>query len=334
MNTSVVDPVVGKRRWELLYAPILDEMRRAEELLKSELRSRHPSIDAIVQHSFRLGGKRLRPALLLLTAKACGGVSNDHLVLAAVVEMIHTATLLHDDVLDEAAVRRHLPTVNANWGVESSVLSGDYLFTHSFYLASTLETTFACQAIGKSTNAVCEGELLQIHSRGNFALTEAEYYEIIDAKTAQLTACCCELGAHYAGASPATVAALREYGRLLGLAFQIADDLLDVSGDESAAGKSLGTDLEKQKMTLPLIRALAQLSPADRATVVGIMQDDADGKRERLAPWLAKTGAIEYAQEHAQRTVVEARRLLEGLPDGDAKLVLLALTKAVVERKE
>ena len=178
-------------------------------------------------------------------------------MLAAVVEMIHTATLVHDDVLDEASLRRHRETINARCDNEASVLVGDFLFTHAFYLASSLETTFACQTIGRATNIVCEGELRQIHSRGNFALTEAEYLAIIEAKTAELCACCCRLGAHYAGATPHVEDALDRFGRNLGIAFQIADDLLDLVGDEDSMGKSLGTDLEKQKPTLPLIRLLA-----------------------------------------------------------------------------
>ena len=190
------------RQWKRLYAPIATELAAAEELLRGELTSDDPFVDQLVKHAFRLGGKRLRPALVLLAAKAAGRVTRDHIVLAAVLEMIHTATLVHDDVLDEASLRRHRETINARNDNEASVLVGDFLFTHSFYLASSLETTYACRAIGHSTNIVCAGELRQIHSRGNFALSEADYLSIIEAKTAELCACCCRLGAHYAGAAP------------------------------------------------------------------------------------------------------------------------------------
>ena len=188
--------------------PIAAELAAAEDLLRGELTSEDPFVDALVKHAFRLGGKRLRPALLLLAAKATGKSNRNHVVLAAVVEMIHTATLVHDDVLDEASLRRHRETINARNDNEASVLVGDFLFTHAFALASSLETTFACQTIGRATNIVCAGELRQINSRGNFALAEDQYLAIIEAKTAELCACCCRLGAHYAGGDAAQVEAL------------------------------------------------------------------------------------------------------------------------------
>ena len=181
-----------------LYGPVRAEMGEVEAMLQRELRSDDPFVDELAKYGFRISGKRLRPALVLLAAKAVNRATADHIVLATVLEMIHTATLVHDDVLDEAAMRRHLATVNSRWSNEASVLLGDYLFTHSFYLASTLETTYACRTIGRATNIVCDGELRQVHHRGNLALTEAEYLQIIEAKTAELTSCCCQLGAHYA----------------------------------------------------------------------------------------------------------------------------------------
>src|SRR5207244_6007682 len=187
-----------------------------------------------------------------------------HHTLAVVVEMIHTATLVHDDVLDNAAVRRHFPTVNAGWGNQTSILLGDYLFTHAFHLASSVDAQ-ACRLIGESTNRVCEGELQQGSERGNLTLSEEEYLDIIDGKTAELTACCCRIGAVYSGVFPAVIEGLSRYGRWLGMSFQIVDDLLDITGEESATGKSLGTDVEQQKLTLPLIRLLNSV-PADSAT--------------------------------------------------------------------
>ncbi len=182
-----------------LFAPIEQDLVEVDHRLRRELRHRDAFIDELAQHSFRIGGKRIRPALLLLSAQAVGEVNDTHHTLAAVVEMIHTATLVHDDVLDEATLRRHEETVNSRWNNRVSVLLGDYLFTHAFYLASTLETTFGCRTIGRATNVVCEGELLQNAESGNFHLSREEYLRIIDAKTAELCACCCRLGAHYAG---------------------------------------------------------------------------------------------------------------------------------------
>jgi octaprenyl-diphosphate synthase len=322
------------RHWKRLYAPIADELAAAEELLRLELASDDPFVDSLVKHAFRLGGKRLRPALVLLAAKATGEIARDHVVLAAVLEMIHTATLVHDDVLDEASLRRHRETINARNDNEASVLVGDFLFTHAFYLASSLETTFACQTIGRATNIVCAGELRQIHSRGNFALSEGEYLSIIEAKTAELCACCCRLGAHYAGATPQAIDALDRFGRNLGIAFQIADDMLDLVGDELAMGKSLGTDLEKQKPTLPLIRLLAESSPSERAELLELLASNSRDARQHVNLWLERSDALQYTRDqalaYARRAHDEARRL----PPSPARDVLLALTELVVSRQD
>lgn len=323
-----------RQQLELLYAPIREDLARVEQILKAELRSDYPFVDELVKHGFRLGGKRLRPALLLLSAQACGNVTGDHHVLAAVVEMIHTATLVHDDVLDEAAMRRHLETVNARWDNQASVLLGDFLFTHSFYLASTLETTYACQVIGRATNIVCEGELRQIDSRAKYSLTEAEYLGIIEAKTAELTACSCLLGAHYAGAAKPLTAAMGCYGRALGIAFQIVDDLLDLEGDEATTGKSLGTDLEQQKPTLPLIRLLDQASNSEKPSILEILTRSGNHRREALQPWFAQFDALAYARSRAEEFAAQARAEIAQLPESAAKMVLEGLTYFVVARQQ
>ena len=233
MSATVLrKPEETRRRLADVYAPIAEELAESERIFAEELGSRSEIVQRLVSHCADYHGKRLRPALVLLAAQACGEVRPAHPVLAAVVEMIHTATLVHDDILDEAAVRRHAATVNAEWGNESAVLLGDYLFTHAFHLAASLETTLACRLIGRATNLVCEGELQQIHNRGNLDLDEATYFEIIAGKTAELTAVCGRLGAHYAGADPQRVAMMEGYGRDLGIAFQIADDVLDLWGEE------------------------------------------------------------------------------------------------------
>ncbi len=322
------------RHWKHLYAPIADELAASEELLRGELTSDDPFVDGLVKHAFRLGGKRLRPALVLLSGKAIGSLSRDHVVLAAVLEMIHTATLVHDDVLDEASIRRHRETINAKNDNEASVLVGDFLFTHSFYLASSLQTTYACRTIGRSTNIVCAGELRQINSRGNFDLTEAEYLSIIEAKTAELCACCCRLGGHYAGATTAVEDALDRYGRNLGIAFQIADDMLDLVGDEESMGKSLGTDLEKQKLTLPLIRLLAQSMPAERTEIREILSAPSRTDRGQIMLWLERGDALVYARDMARAYADQARLETEILPPGEARDVLVALSELVVSRQD
>ena len=324
----------GLRRWKSLYGPIASELERCEEVLRRELTSKDPFVDQLVKHAFRLGGKRLRPALVLLAAKAVGRVDDDHITLAAVLEMIHTATLVHDDVLDEATLRRHRETVNARNDNEASVLVGDFLFTHAFALASSLGTTYACQTIGHSTNIVCAGELRQIHSRGNFALSEAEYLDIIEDKTAELCACCCRFGAHYAGATADVEESLDRFGRNLGIAFQIADDLLDVIGEETLAGKSLGTDLEKQKLTLPLIRLLNQGNETRRNEILRVLQSGKQEDHEILRAWLAEGDALAYTKARATWYADLASEELRVLPASTAREVLESLTRFVVARHE
>jgi octaprenyl-diphosphate synthase len=315
-----------------IYAPVAAELAEVERRLAGELRSDYPFVDELVRYGCLLGGKRMRPALLLLVAKAIAGRVNEaHLTLGTVVEMIHTATLVHDDVLDEAAMRRHLATVNSRWDNEASVLLGDFLFSHAFYLASTLDSTVGCRRIGRATNIVCEGELRQKGSRGNFLLPEQEYLEIIEAKTAELTAVSARLGAEFAGASESLASQMDGFGRDLGIAFQIADDLLDVQGEEQATGKSLGTDLEKQKPTLPIIRALAVADGADRSTLLELLQSD-NRRPELLAPLLARYEALDYARQKGQSFADRARERLSGLSASPARDVLAAMTEFVMSR--
>jgi octaprenyl-diphosphate synthase len=315
-----------------LYEPIAADLARVDEVLRIELKSRYPFVTSLVEHVACYQGKRLRPALLLLAAQASGNVCDAHLVLAAVVEMIHTATLVHDDVLDQAVVRRHKSTVNAEWGTETSVLLGDYLFTHAFHLAAILDSTLACRLIGRATNIVCEGELHQIHQRGFLELSEQEYYDIIDGKTAELCAISCQLGAHFAGASAAIETAMERYGRNLGMAFQIADDLLDLVGEERSTGKSLGTDAEQQKLTLPLIWLMHHGSPDAVGALENILSGHSPHKTDQLRSLLEVTDALDYTRRQADRFATAARHELEKLSDSPAKQVLAQLTYFVVRR--
>ena len=334
MTRVAGDTDVAAKHLAAIYAPIQNHLDQVEDLLRRELRSDYPTVDELVRYGFRIGGKRLRPALVLLSAKAVGELNESHVVLSAVLEMIHTATLIHDDVLDEAAIRRHVDTVNARWSNEKSVLLGDFLFTHAFYLASTMESTYACRTIGRATNIVCEGELRQTGGSGNFDLTEETYLDIIDSKTAELCACCCSLGAHYADADPNVEERLRSFGRWLGIAFQIADDLLDLVGDESTTGKSLGTDLEKRKATLPLIHLLAQASSDERADVMAILSGTTNGHRDQLLGALERCGAIEYTRAKAREYADRALVCLADVPPSESRDVLEYLTRFVVDRQE
>ena len=314
------------------HALIGSELREVEQLFQNEITSRHPFVREVLGHMAGYRGKRLRPMLLLLSAHACGGVEQPHLVLAAVVEMIHTATLVHDDVLDEATTRRHVATINSRWTNETSVLLGDYLFTHAFHLASSFGDATACRMIGRATNIVCEGEMAQIADRGNLTLTEEQYLDIIEAKTAELCAISCFLGGHYAGASPAVCDALDGFGRSIGIAFQIADDLLDVLGSEHHTGKSLGTDLQKQKLTLPLIHLLGQVTPQRRDEICELLSRPDEQTRARLLPILQNSGAIRYTRARADEFTVAARQHLALLPDSPGRQLLEDMADFVIVR--
>lgn len=334
MNQMTKDRVKVPQVLRALYTPIGEELEQVEEILREELRSDYPFVDRLAKHGFRLGGKRIRPALVLLSAKACGQIKHEHLMLAAAVEMIHTATLIHDDVLDEASLRRHLDTVNARWDNEASILLGDYLFSRALCMASAVDGSFACRAISEATRTMCEGELRQVASRGNYDLNEEDYLEIIANKTAALTACSCRLGAHYAGVEPEMTEVLTRFGRQLGIAFQIADDLLDLLGDEDTAGKSLGTDLAKQKPTLPLIRLLNQANGSDRTKVIAILSNGENHRREALSPWFERFEAIGYAHKRAIWHTQQAADELDKLPASEAREALEGLTNFVVTRQQ
>jgi octaprenyl-diphosphate synthase len=331
MSRVLSPSVAAPRSPGSMYAPIAGDLAAVERIFEDTIASPRPALARLLERLTHYRGKRLRPTLLLLTSRACGEMTPAHNVLGAVVEMVHTATLVHDDVLDEAELRRHLPTVGAGWGNKAAILLGDYLFTHAFHLTSTTGEARACELIGEATNRVCEGELHQTLQRGNLELTEAEYFEIIDGKTAALTACCCRLGALYAGADVDTVDRLANFGRLLGLAFQVADDLLDLVGREDATGKTLGTDLEQQKLTLPLIHMLANL-PADDAASLRAVLANGKPKRVTVAEALERTGAVDYARERAESLATEAAAELDVLPASECRDLLRLMTLWAVRR--
>lgn len=306
------------------FAPVAADIDEADRIFAATLAPYRSPFGPLITHLRHYRGKRLRPALLLLAAKASGGVTPAHHTLAAAVEMIHTATLVHDDVLDEAEVRRHVATVNAGWGNKVSILLGDMLFTHAFHLASTVDGR-ACRVIGEATNRVCAGELRQVTNRGNLDLTETDYLAVIDGKTAALTECCGRLGALYAGATDAAADQLATYGRALGRAFQIADDVLDLVGDPAAAGKTLGTDLEQQKLTLPVIHALAELPAAEAARLKDAIRAGGSGLGARVLAALRATDALAFARGRADELARTARASLADLPRSEARALLEAL---------
>ncbi|QDT68273.1 Octaprenyl-diphosphate synthase [Planctomycetes bacterium MalM25] len=322
-------PAVGE-----LFAPIAPALERVEQRLQAELTSDDPRVDEVVRHGYRLGGKRLRPALVLLAGGAVGEATADHELLGVVVEMIHTATLVHDDVLDEAELRRHVDTVNARWGNEKSVLLGDFLFSHAFYLAATLDgnAAEACRLIGRSTNRVCHGELRQTLSEGDLSLSKEAYYDIIDGKTAELCACCCRLGAVYAGATAEQADAMESFGRNLGMAFQIADDLLDLTGDEATTGKTTGADLAKQKMTLPLIYTRDSLVNGPRNNLEDWLTKPSAESLAEVRKLVEAVGGFAYAQQKASDYADAAANDLKALPETDARETLALLARFASRR--
>jgi octaprenyl-diphosphate synthase len=315
------------------FTPVLADILESDRIFAETLANYRSPVAPMIHHLRHYRGKRLRPALVFLCAKACGGVVPAHHVLAAAVEMIHTATLVHDDVLDEADTRRHNSTFNAEWGNKVSILFGDMLFTHAFHLTSTIDGR-ACQLIGAATNQVCAGELLQTRERGNWHLTEAQYYEMVDGKTAALTEVATRLGALYAGATPEVAENLATYGRSLGIAFQIADDLLDLTGEEAKAGKTLGTDLEQQKMTLPLIHALNTLPTEEAAEFRKLLQNPAANKRAEVTDTLISSGSLQYAKRRAEEHARTARNCLDCLPRSESRTILEQLTEWSIRREK
>lgn len=331
-ETAIESMVPASHRTEVAYhQPIAAELAQAEKIFQAELDTKAPYVRDLIAHLAHYRGKRLRPTLLLLTGKACGGLKPEHAMLAAVVEMIHTATLVHDDVLDSAELRRHVATVNARWGISSSVLLGDMLFTHAFHLASKTGSAQACQIIGEATNRVCEGELRQIGESGNLSLTEADYYSIIGGKTAALTACCCQLGATFSGATAKQIEAMTRFGHLIGVAFQVADDVLDLMGTEGETGKSLGTDVLQKKLTLPMIHLL-QGGGVRSGDARDILESPTETGLARLRQLLTESRSIAYAQHEAERLLGQAREILHGLPPTDSRHMLDAMMSRIVQR--
>lgn len=309
-----------------------DPLQEVERIFEGELATDNRYVRDIIAHTRRFRGKRLRPILCLLSAQAAGGIRREHLVLSAVIEMIHTATLVHDDVLDHADVRRHVATVNVRWNNETSVLYGDFLFTHAFHLAAGTGSAQACRIIGRATNRVCEGELAQIRNRGNYHLTEQAYLEIIDGKTAELCALACAIGARYADADEETVERMERFGRHLGLAFQIADDVLDLVGIESTAGKTLGTDLLQRKLTLPIIRLLKRADGDDRQRLIGLLEEGTEAACLSMIQKARSAGTIDEALETARELAGQAERQLDSLPDSPARQILKQLPWMSIDR--
>jgi len=276
------------------------------------------------------GGKMLRPGLVLLAGGSCGSITDKHIHVAAMVEMIHAATLLHDDVIDEGQQRRGRPTINNICGNESAVLLGDLLLSRVFGMCVNLQPQIT-EIIADAAVQTCQGELRQILQRRNWQLSESEYIEIITQKSATLLSCCGRLGALLAGANEEEVRLLADYGLNTGIAFQITDDLLDIVGDEARTGKTLGTDFDKNKLTLALIHLFETADEKQRTAAKKLLQDGAVGKKA-VAELLGTTGSLAYARSRAQGYSAKAVAALDNLRQSSAKDALIETARFVTDR--
>ncbi|MEO8753673.1 MAG: polyprenyl synthetase family protein [Casimicrobiaceae bacterium] len=307
-------------------------MAAVDRVLRDALGADVVLIRQVAEYIVGGGGKRLRPALLLLAAGATGYRGTDHHTLAAVIEMIHTATLLHDDVVDESDLRRGHATANAQFGNAASVLVGDFLYSRAFQMMVALKRMRVLEILADATNAIAEGEVLQLMNAGDAGLDEAQYFNVIQRKTARLFEAAARLGAVLGATDRTTEDALARYGMHLGIAFQLVDDVLDYSGNAEAIGKNLGDDLAEGKMTLPLIRALATGNSEDTAIIRHAI---GGGGLTDFAPVMAaleRTGALVHAKARAGEEVRRAAECLAGLPDSPYRESLLELTSFAAQR--
>ena len=312
--------------------PIDAEMHLVDEVIRQRLSSRVALVDQISQYIVGAGGKRIRPRLVLLFSEALGFGGPERHELAAIVEFIHTATLLHDDVVDESALRRGRATANAIFGNAASVLVGDFLYSRAFQMMVSVNRMRVLQVLADATNVIAEGEVLQLMNMHDPDLAVDDYLQVIRYKTAKLFEASARLGAVLAEASPEVEEACAAYGRSLGTAFQLVDDLLDYEGDSRQLGKNVGDDLREGKATLPLLLAMAR-APADEQRLV--REAIEQGGETRLAEILSivrRTGALEATREAAEAEAAEARRMLQALPASRAREALLELSVRAVQR--
>ena len=314
------------------------ELADVENRFAAELLSDLPCVNRLVDHIEQYRGKMLRPRLVLTSALAsapgANTVNDGHRLLATVVEMVHMATLVHDDILDEARLRRRGLTVNQLEGNETAVMLGDYLISHAYHLCSSMGRDSISRAISETTNTVCEGELLQLANRGNWSLDEPTYFEIIRRKTASLCGTCCRLAAWIWDGDERIAEVLEDYGVSVGVAFQIIDDVLDLDGAEDTVGKTLGRDLEKGKPTLPIIRYLTTADEATKAKTLDLLGDaDRPESYELIRQRVIESGAVEYARRWAARLVEKAKTGLDALEPSEARALLLQMADGVLSRR-
>ena len=337
-RTETRGPVTETLPLHDLIALVRPQLDRLNRELVLDLAPEERDLLPLVEHIAGYRGTQLRPVMVFLSAMAAkgsqhgGDLSDDVVQVAKVVELLHTATLVHDDVLDGAGMRRRIATVNHLQGVEVAVLLGDYIYAKAFHMAVQLPDPACARWLADTVRIICQGEITQILHRFDLSFTEDRYFQVIAEKTASLYAAGCRLGGHYTGASEARLRALEEYGLELGIAFQIVDDCLDLEGDERVVGKSLGTDLSKGKVTLPLLYML-QRDPSCAERLKQVLGQPEQEALRRLRSEFPLEHAIAYSMDEARRRVAKAQACLSALPPGKARDALAQIAAFVLSRR-
>ena len=314
-----------------ILAPIGPDMAATDAVIRTSLDSEVALIGTVADHLIGAGGKRLRPAVLLLTARALGYSGKTHHDLAAVVEFIHTATLLHDDVVDDSSLRRGRATSNAMFGNAASVLVGDFLYSRAFQMMVNVASAPVLSILANATNRIAEGEVLQLMNVNDPSIDEARYQSVVDRKTATLFSAAAQLGAVVAGANAQTQSACAQYGSRLGTAFQMIDDLLDYAGNIDDIGKQLGDDLREGKCTLPLIHALSAAAPAEKEQIQRAIESGG-GDFAQIAAIVQRSGSLDHVRLRAQAEVEGARQAALALPPSAYRDSLLSLALFALHR--
>lgn len=307
-------------------------MEAVNAVIRQRLQSEVSLVNQIAEYIISAGGKRIRPVLVLLLANAYGYKGTAHHELAAVVEFIHTATLLHDDVVDESSMRRGRQTANALFGNAASVLVGDYLYSRSFEMMTSLDNMRVMSILSRATTVIAEGEVLQLLNMHDPDVTHESYLKVIRSKTAKLFEAAAELGALVGGASDEQIAAAGEYGRSLGTAFQLIDDVLDYAGDAAEIGKNLGDDLREGKPTLPLIWLMENGTPEQRQLVRSCIEHGDEEQFEAVLAAVTSSGALDYTRQQAEQAARRAAEAISGLPESVYKASLQQLCSFAVDR--
>lgn len=307
-HPSSAVPISFAEAFELIHP----HLAIVEDRIRAQAKSFDPAVEAYVSYICGAGGKRLRPALTLLTAGATGNITNNHVDLAVILELIHIATLVHDDIMDGAELRRDQPSANAKWGNAITVLLGDCLFAHALKLSTNFSDSKICRRIADAASEVCSGEIIQTQRRHDLKLSTADYYRIIEMKTAALFTAACELSAFISESETPIIESLKTFGTKLGVAYQIYDDILDLAGSEEETGKTLGTDLQKGKFTLPVLLMLESGKDVDTLRDLLLRGDESASKV--LTNILQDAGTIEAAKAIAERLINESLEQLSQIP--------------------